>query len=101
MLINPFQKYDQLATLKSDLWRDHQIPAPDNDDLLHQVIAFGHLAAQFIETVARQSVDEWQVIAHFHEWMTGVADSRVAPPAGAGAPRSSRRTPRCWAATWP
>ena len=73
VLINPFQKYDQLATLKSDLWRDHQIPAPDNDDLLHQVIAFGNLAAQFIETVARQSVEEWKVIGHFHEWMTGVA----------------------------
>ena len=85
VLINPFQKYDQLATLKSDLWRDHQIPSPDNDDLLHQVIAFGNLAAQFIETVARQSVDEWRVIGHFHEWMTGVAIPGIAPPPGAGA----------------
>ena len=73
VLINPFQKYNELATLKSDLWRDHKIPAPDNDDLLHQVIAFGNLATQFIETVARQTVDEWKVIGHFHEWMTGVA----------------------------
>lgn len=73
VLINPFQKYDELATLKSDLWRDHQIPAADNDDLLHQVIAFGHLATQFIETVARQTVGQWRVIGHFHEWMTGVA----------------------------
>ncbi|TDN38246.1 glycosyltransferase [Hymenobacter sp. UV11] len=73
VLINPFQKYGELATLKSDLWRDHKIPAPDNDDLLHQVIAFGHLATQFIETVARQTVDQWRVVGHFHEWMTGVA----------------------------
>jgi glycogen(starch) synthase len=73
VLINPFQKYNELGTLKSDLWRDHQIPAPDNDDLLHQVIAFGHLATQFVETVTRQTVDQWKVVAHFHEWMTGVA----------------------------
>lgn len=73
VLINPFQVYDRLGQLKSDLWRDHKLPAPDNDDLLHQVIAFGHLAQRFVEMVARQQTGQQRVIAHFHEWMTGVA----------------------------
>jgi len=73
VLINPFQVYDRLGQLKSDLWRDHKLPAPDNDDLLHQVIAFGHLAERFIEMVARLQAGQQRVIAHFHEWMTGVA----------------------------
>ena len=73
VLINPFQNYHRLTELKTDLWRDHQVPAPDNDDLLHQVIAFGDLARVFIETVARVAAEQYKVIAHFHEWMTGVA----------------------------
>ena len=73
VLINPFQVYERLGELKSALWRDHQLPAPNNDDLLHQVIAFGHLAERFVEMVARQQAEQRRVIAHFHEWMTGVA----------------------------
>ena len=73
VLINPFQAYNRLAELKADLWRDHQLPTPDNDDLLHQVVAFGHLVERFIEKVARLTEGRQRVIAHFHEWMTGVA----------------------------
>jgi len=73
VLINPFQVYDRLGELKTALWQDHGIPMPDNDDLLHQVVAFGRLAQVFIAELARQTLGQWRVIAHFHEWMTGVA----------------------------
>ncbi|MGI4874203.1 MAG: glycosyltransferase [Janthinobacterium lividum] len=73
VLINPFQHYHRLGELKTNLWQHHQVPAPDNDDLLHQVIAFGDLARQFVETVARQTQGQHRLLAHFHEWMTGVA----------------------------
>ncbi|SFP69317.1 glycosyltransferase [Hymenobacter arizonensis] len=73
VLINPFQAYSQLGQLKSDLWQRHGIPAPDNDDLLHQVIAFGHLTTIFFQHVAAQLEAQQRLLGHFHEWMTGVA----------------------------
>ena len=73
VLINPFQAYGQLGQLKSDLWARHGIPSPDNDDLLHQVIAFGHLSTIFFQHVAAQQRGTGQrLLGHFHEWMTGV-----------------------------
>ncbi|MET4076820.1 glycosyltransferase [Hymenobacter sp. UYCo722] len=73
VLINPFQTYDQLGQLKTDLWARHGIPAPDHDDLLHQVIAFGHLTTIFFQHLAVQLQAEQRLLGHFHEWMTGVA----------------------------
>ena len=73
VLINPFQAYDRLGELKADLWARHDIPAPDSDDLLHQVIAFGHLTTIFFQHLAAQKAAEQRLLGHFHEWMTGVA----------------------------
>ncbi|MFC6225758.1 glycosyltransferase [Hymenobacter artigasi] len=73
VLINPFQAYDRLGQLKTDLWSRHGIPAPDTDDLLHQVIAFGHLTTVFFQHLAAQKLEEQRLLGHFHEWMTGVA----------------------------
>ena len=73
VLINPFQAYDQLGQLKTDLWQRHGIPAPDTDDLLHQVIAFGHLTTIFFQHLAAQLPPQQRLLGHFHEWMTGVA----------------------------
>jgi glycogen(starch) synthase len=72
VLINPFQAYNRLGQLKSELWQRHGIPSPDNDDLLHQVIAFGHLTTIFFQHVAAQ-LEGRRLLGHFHEWMTGVA----------------------------
>ncbi|OUJ73991.1 glycosyltransferase [Hymenobacter crusticola] len=73
VLINPFQAYGQLGQIKTDLWLRHGIPTPDNDDLLHQVEAFGHLVKIFMKVLTDEVVPPQRVIAHFHEWMTGVA----------------------------
>ncbi|MDB5235453.1 MAG: glycogen synthase [Hymenobacter sp.] len=73
VLINPMQAYDRLGQLKSDLWQRHGIPSPNTDDLLHQVIAFGHLTTVFFQNVAAQVPAEQRLLGHFHEWMTGVA----------------------------
>jgi glycogen(starch) synthase len=72
VLINPFQAYGQLGQLKADLWQRHGIPSPDNDDLLHQVISFGHLTTIFFRHLTAQLRGQ-RLLAHFHEWMTGVA----------------------------
>ncbi|UOQ99469.1 glycosyltransferase [Hymenobacter sp. 5317J-9] len=73
VLINPFQAYPKLGELKSELWQRHGIPSPDTDDLLHQVIAFGHLTTIFFQHVAAQVKPAQRLLGHFHEWMTGVA----------------------------
>ena len=73
VLINPFQAYDKLGQLKTDLWQCHGIPAPDTDDLLHQVIAFGHLTTIFFQHLAAQVTAGQRLLGHFHEWMTGVS----------------------------
>jgi len=73
VLINPHQAYPQLGRIKSDLWNHHHIPMPDNDDLLHQVVAFGDLAKVFLQILAAEVVPPQRLVAHFHEWMTGVA----------------------------
>jgi glycogen(starch) synthase len=73
VLINPYQAYNRLGQIKSDLWHHHHIPTPDNDDLLHQVEAFGYLAKIFLKILTDQVVPPQRVLAHFHEWMTGVA----------------------------
>ncbi|PJJ61257.1 glycosyltransferase [Hymenobacter chitinivorans] len=73
VLINPYQAYDRLGQIKSDLWHHHGIPTPDHDDLLHQVEAFGHQVKHFLQLLTAAVVPPKRVIAHFHEWMTGVA----------------------------
>ena len=73
VLINPFQAYHYLGSIKSDLWQRHGIPTPEADDLLHQVVAFGHLTTIFFQHVAAQRQPEQRLLGHFHEWMTGVA----------------------------
>lgn len=73
VLINPFQAYQWLNQLKTDLWLHHSIPMPPADDLLHQVVAFGHLSTVFFQHVAAAQAPGGQLLGHFHEWMTGVA----------------------------
>lgn len=73
VLINPYQVYPQLGQIKTELWQHHGIPTPDHDDLLHQVEAFGQLTKIFLQILAAEVGPPQRVLAHFHEWMTGVA----------------------------
>ncbi|MBT2557190.1 glycosyltransferase [Hymenobacter sp. ISL-91] len=73
VLIDPFQAYPRLDAIKADLWEHHGLPMPAADDLLHQVAAFGEMAKVFLQLLAAETVPPQRLIAHFHEWMTGVA----------------------------
>ncbi|MEZ5015384.1 MAG: glycosyltransferase, partial [Chitinophagales bacterium] len=71
VLISPFQSYDHVKTIRTNLLNDHEINIFNPDDLLQQVVCFGHLVAQFfkeLDSLAQGS----PVLAHFHEWMTGM-----------------------------
>ena len=73
VLLNPYSVYDRLGEIKYALYADHDIPSPDNDDLLNQTIAFGHLVKVFLSVLISPGITVRPVIAHFHEWMVGAA----------------------------
>ncbi|QNF35727.1 glycogen/starch synthase [Adhaeribacter swui] len=73
VLLNPYSVYDRLGEIKYALYADHDIPSPDNDELLNQTIAFGHMVKVFLSVLISPGITDRPVIAHFHEWMVGSA----------------------------
>jgi glycogen(starch) synthase len=73
VLINPFSVFHKLDEIKYHLWKNHDISVPGGDELLDQVIVFGHLAEVFFATLSDQKITGRKIIAHFHEWMVGLA----------------------------
>lgn len=64
--------YSHLDEWKADLWSVVGIPAPAADSESNDAIILGYLVAWFLgEYVAHDT--EHAVIAHFHEWLAGIA----------------------------
>lgn len=64
--------YYNLDEWKSNLWAEVGIPAPAADSETNDAIVLGYVVSWFLgEYVARDN--EHAVIAHFHEWLAGVA----------------------------
>jgi glycogen(starch) synthase len=77
ILIDYRARLSQLGNDKYLLFKDHGIQAPDNDWELNDTIAFGFAVAEFFRHFT-QVVKDRPVLAHFHEWMGGVAIPRIA-----------------------
>ena len=73
VLLNPYSVYDRLGEIKYNLWANHHIPTPGNDDMLNQVEAFGFMVKIFLQQLVDPDTTDRPVIAHFHEWMVGTA----------------------------
>lgn len=73
VLLNPGNIHQYLHEVKYRLWADHHIAMPADDALLNDVTAFGELVRMFLSILAQKESPRRQVIAHFHEWMAGVA----------------------------
>ncbi|KAM5437416.1 glycogen synthase isoform 1 [Microsporum canis] len=72
LLIDTGAGYKYLDEWKGDLWNAAGIPSPSADSETNEAIAFGYLIAWFLgEYICRDT--ERAVIAHFHEWLAGVA----------------------------
>lgn len=74
VLFNPGSVWNRLGDIKTQLWVDHQLPSSDGDDLFDQVVAFGYLMRRFfneLDAVNKEGANR-NMIAHFHEWMSGV-----------------------------
>ncbi len=73
VLLNPRSVFNRLDEIKNHLRDNHQIPTDNTDDLIDQVIAFGHLVKIFFSILSDRKISKHKIIAHFHEWMAGLA----------------------------
>ena len=78
VLFNPFSVFDKLGAIKYDIWNNHHISLPGDDDLLNQVIAFSYQVKEFFKALCQFGFCSRRMVAHFHEWMSGfpIADIR-------------------------
>jgi len=59
------------------LWKDHGIPTVQDDNEVNESVAFGFIVAEFFRQLG-QAARGRPIVAHFHEWMAGVAVPRIA-----------------------
>jgi len=69
--------YHRLAEFKYLLWKDHGIQIPENDWEVNNVTVFGFLAGMFLQQLTQAPGVQLPVLAHFHEWMGGLAIMRA------------------------
>ncbi|KAG6087803.1 glycogen synthase isoform 1 [Claviceps sp. LM220 group G6] len=72
LLLDTKTAYGYLDEWKADLWSLSAIPSPPGDDETNETIVFGYLVAWFLGEFVCHETDR-AVIAHFHEWLAGVA----------------------------
>ena len=72
VLFNPYSVFDKLPEIKHFMSHDHYILLPGQDELIDKVAAFGFQVKEFMRYLCGSGFCKNRVIAHFHEWMTGV-----------------------------
>ncbi len=77
ILIDYRGRYRHLDFDKFLMWQDHRIEIPNNDGEVNEVVAFGFAVAEFFRMFTA-IVKDRPILAHFHEWMGGVAVPRIA-----------------------
>lgn len=90
LLLEHEQSRESLNALKHRVWEDHGIESPWNDPLVEGVLTFGDAVRRLLRAVCRhwsargdvemrpggtgvRSGPPRRVLAHFHEWMGGMA----------------------------
>jgi glycogen(starch) synthase len=77
ILIDYRPRYMSMDADKYLLWKDHGIVTDNNDGEVNEVVAFGFACTMFFEELTKVANGR-PLIAHFHEWMGGVAVPRIA-----------------------
>jgi glycogen synthase len=77
ILLDYRARYNRLAEDKYLMWKDHGISVPASDGEVNDVVAFGFAVAEFFRHLT-DVVQNRPILAHFHEWMAGVAVPRIA-----------------------
>ena len=77
ILIDYRSRYATLDADKYLLWKDHGIETYASDGEVNEVAAFGFAVTEFFR-VFTDIVKDRPILAHFHEWMAGLAVPRIA-----------------------
>jgi glycogen(starch) synthase len=77
ILLDYRARYRHLDHDKYLLWKDHGISADAGDGEVNEVTAFGFTVTEFFRALAEVAQGR-TILAHFHEWMAGVAVPRIA-----------------------
>lgn len=77
ILLDYRARYPKLHEDKYLLFRDHGISTPADDGEVNDVISFGFTVTEFFRLI-KEFAPQLPVIAHFHEWMGGIAVPRIA-----------------------
>ena len=77
ILVDYRQGYATLDRSKYFLWKDHGIETPPGDQEINDAVAFGFCVFEFFRKLSKNAACP-PLIAHFHEWMAGVAAIRQA-----------------------
>src|SRR5688572_17517011 len=73
VLLNPHTIQDkELNVVKYLLWKNHSVGTPIDNVLINDVVAFGYLTKLFLDELIKLSGKKQPIIAHFHEWMSGL-----------------------------
>jgi glycogen(starch) synthase len=78
ILLDYRARYRDLGHDKYLMWKDHGISIQDNDGEVNEVVAFGSTVTEFFRALSDVTGGKRTVLAHFHEWMAGVAIPRIA-----------------------
>jgi len=73
VLLHLGDNHQYLNDIKYRLWADHGIPAPSDDALIDDVLAFGESVRLLLSMLGAKEAHRRRIIAHFHEWMAGSA----------------------------
>jgi glycogen(starch) synthase len=77
ILIDYRGRYGHLDFDKYLMWQDHGIAIDASDGEVNEVVAFGFAVAEFFRAFTG-IVKDRPILAHFHEWMGGIAVPRIA-----------------------
>ena len=77
ILLDYRARFGSLGDDKYKLWADHGITTPNDDGEVNEVIAFGFVVTEFFRMLSQVAPGR-TILAHFHEWMGGVAVPRIA-----------------------
>lgn len=70
VLFSPGAVWNKLGDIKYELWNDHHIQTPSDNDLINQVVALGYQMKEFfLELAKEQNSGSRKIVGHFHEWM--------------------------------
>ncbi|MBC7784330.1 MAG: glycosyltransferase [Burkholderiales bacterium] len=77
ILLDYRARFGRLGDDKYLLWNDHGIGTDASDGEVNEVVAFGFTVTEFFRSMAQVAPGQ-KMLAHFHEWMGGVAVPRIA-----------------------